>query len=796
MIFRIFKPVFRRVFSCPPGSRALRQVDIIDFLHKLSVTLFYLTYIDSVRFGGLANFRFFEILISIGLLMRNTVSKSKQGKSLGFKLALTNFALTAALTGALVGAIGYAVSTAIEQSEKEDLLSRSEIMMDMIQASDKDLRTRAQHYSKAFRQNLNGEIALVPDFWVDLAGHQTPAMLINGNLINGQTHLVDSMASMTGARFTVFAKQGDEFYRVSTSLLDDKGARSVGTKLDKSTPAYKSAIQGKPYTGLVRLFGKEYMSHYEPLYNAKKEMIGMTLSGMDFSDLMSEYKQAISNLKIEETGYYFVVNSDKTSPEYGNVVLPPSLEGVNMLNVTDNDGNLMIRDMLEKEKGVMSYVWSSPETGEAEPREKIAAYVTIPEWNWMIGGGTSLSEFTGHVSDMIKLFAALGLAGLIAVSALWLALIRKMVSKPIHEVIDAADAIAAGDLTGRIRSQRTDEIGHLVAAINQINDGITSAVNSVRENAQAVAGASTQMANSNAELSARTESQAAALTQTAASTEEMEATVKQNADNAQAANQLANQAADVVKRGSDVVGVAVDTMQGIHQSSKKIEEIVGVIDSIAFQTNILALNAAVEAARAGEQGKGFAVVASEVRNLSARSAAAAKEIKDLIQDSVSRVEQGTLQVNEVGATMQDIMQSITRVNDIMGEISTASNEQSDGVGQIAQAISQIDGVTQQNVSQVEQMSQATQQLRDQAEALVNAVAAFKTGTSGQRAVSHGLASASPGVTIKHHAPVAATVSTAPSRLVAQPALKPVAKPALPVPARRGGVKEEDDFVEW
>jgi methyl-accepting chemotaxis protein len=250
-------------------------------------------------------------------------------------------------------------------------------------------------------------------------------------------------------------------------------------------------------------------------------------------------------------------------------------------------------------------------------------------------------------------------------------------------------------------------------------------VSSVRQGADGVSTASAEIAQGNNDLSARTENQASALEQTAASMEELNSTVKQNADNARQANQLAMQASTVAIQGGEVVGQVVQTMKGINESSQKIADIIGVIDGIAFQTNILALNAAVEAARAGEQGRGFAVVASEVRSLAGRSADAAKEIKQLINASVERVAQGTLLVDQAGTTMTEVVSSIRRVTDIVGEISAASSEQSQGVSQVGEAVNQIDQVTQQNAALVEQMAAAAGSLQTQAAALVQVVSLFK-----------------------------------------------------------------------
>jgi methyl-accepting chemotaxis protein len=299
------------------------------------------------------------------------------------------------------------------------------------------------------------------------------------------------------------------------------------------------------------------------------------------------------------------------------------------------------------------------------------------------------------------------------------------ISRSLDHAVQASNAVAKGDLTMTIRTEGEDEVAKLLQALSAMKDNLARVVSGVRQNSEGVATASAQIAQGNSDLSSRTEEQASALEQTAASMEQLSSTVKQNADNARQANQLALSASTVAVSGGEVVGRVVDTMKGINDSSRKIVDIISVIDSIAFQTNILALNAAVEAARAGEQGRGFAVVASEVRSLAQRSAEAAKEIKALISDSVERVEQGTSLVDQAGATMQAVVTSIRRVTDIMGEISAASTEQSAGVTQVGEAVSQMDQVTQQNAALVEESAAAAESLKVQAVQLVNAVAVFK-----------------------------------------------------------------------
>lgn len=312
-------------------------------------------------------------------------------------------------------------------------------------------------------------------------------------------------------------------------------------------------------------------------------------------------------------------------------------------------------------------------------------------------------------------------------------LLTRSITQPIQVAVTRARQVAQGDLTNDIDVHGRDETATLLGALRDMQDNLKTVVSDVRSNAQSVSMASKEIAQGNNDLSSRTEHQASALEQTAASMEELSSTVQQNAENARQANQLAQRASTVAVQGGEVVAEVVNTMKGINDSSRKIADIIGVIDGIAFQTNILALNAAVEAARAGEQGRGFAVVAGEVRSLAGRSAEAAKEIKSLIGASVERVEQGSALVDRAGTTMTEVVGAIRRVTDIMGEISAASAEQSSGVSQIGDAITQMDHVTQQNAALVEQSAAAASSLQTQAEQLVQAVAAFRLHTQERSA---------------------------------------------------------------
>ena len=319
--------------------------------------------------------------------------------------------------------------------------------------------------------------------------------------------------------------------------------------------------------------------------------------------------------------------------------------------------------------------------------------------------------------------AAGGLGLLLAMAIGWV--LTRSIVQPLHEAVELAERVASGDLTARVSDSGRDEPAQLLAALNRMNTSLARVVHDVRQSSEGVALGTDEIAGGNADRSRRTETQAGSLQQTAASMEQLGQTVRRNAENARQADAMARSASAVAARSGEVFKQLVDTMHAISDSSRRIADIIGTIDGIAFQTNILALNAAVEAARAGEQGRGFAVVASEVRSLAQRSAGAAREIKSLIGSSVERVEQGNALVGQAGASIQDIIGAIQRVSAIIGEISAASGEQSSGVAQIGKAVAQIDQVTQQNAARVEQSAAAAESLKQQAALLVQPVSVFK-----------------------------------------------------------------------
>ncbi|HJV54079.1 MAG TPA: methyl-accepting chemotaxis protein [Noviherbaspirillum sp.] len=413
----------------------------------------------------------------------------------------------------------------------------------------------------------------------------------------------------------------------------------------------------------------------------------------------------------------------------------PELDGSDMSDYKDPTGKRLFMEMAAAVKaggdGFVFYQWNKPGSDALVP--KLSYVRGFAPWGWIVGSGVYMDTVQAtFVSRLIKFtLGALALAGvLLAVCTL----IARGITRPLREAVQIAHTVASGDLTSTIEVRSRDETGQLLEALREMNDGLVKIVSEVRSGTDTIAAASSQIASANIDLAARTEEEASSLEETASAMEQLTGTVRQNADHASQANQLALGASDVAARGGAVVSQVVDTMGAINESAHRIVDIIGVIDGIAFQTNILALNAAVEAARAGEQGKGFAVVAAEVRQLARRAAAAAGEIKSLIDNSVQRIDNGAKLVGQAGTTMREIVVSVRQVTDIMAEITAATQEQRSGIEQVNQAIAQMDQVTQRNAALVEEEAATAETLQQQSIALARTVSVFRLHAAPEPAV--------------------------------------------------------------
>ncbi|PKB20867.1 methyl-accepting chemotaxis protein [Janthinobacterium sp. 64] len=653
-----------------------------------------------------------------------TISFSPRHCSVGGKITVFTVALVSLILASLTTLISIRTSTVLEQRAEAAVTSELNSVMTTTQVFHTAMVNEAASFARLFAAEFPGPFTVDAGAMVAVAGKATPALANGGKVLNLDTALVDRYTAQTGVIATIFAANGDEFVRISTSLKKQDGERAIGTQLDHNHPSFAPLRAGQRFVGMATLFGKQYITQYDPVRDAGGKVVGVLFIGLDISKNLAMLKEKIRQVKIGQTGYIYIVD---TAPgaSYGQLVLHPNSEGKSALDFKASDGRLFIQDMLAQKDGTMRYTWTAPGETAASAREKQLYFRQFKDWQWIIAGGTFTDEITLEARQMRKQLAVSGFIALLVFALLLYWLVRTLVSRPLAAAETAAEQIAAGDLTVHLDTTRLDEIGRLLRAMNRISDNLSQVVGNVRGSAGQIATASGEIASGNLDLSSRTEQQASSLEETAASMEELSSTVRQNVDHAQQASRLARDSSTLAATGGAAVAQVASTMDAIRSSSSKIADIIGVIDGIAFQTNILALNAAVEAARAGEQGRGFAVVATEVRTLAQRSTAAAKDIKDLIQASASTVDLGHAQVSQASATMDTVVASVQQVSTIMAEIAQASDEQRSGIEQVNQAIAQMDQVTQQNAALVEEAAAAADALQEQAHELNQVVGVFK-----------------------------------------------------------------------
>ncbi|WP_180986380.1 methyl-accepting chemotaxis protein [Burkholderia pseudomallei] len=664
--------------------------------------------------------------------------------SVGARLAALSSALFALLFAAFVWALTHAASGQIADQVHARIDEKDRSIAAMIALFDEALTAEASRAMTLFASFLPAGYALDAARTIDVAGVATPALTAGGQTLNLDFSIPDQFLQKSGAIATIFARRGDDFVRVTTSLKKQDGSRAIGTLLDRKGPAYAPLVAGRTYTGLATLFGKRYITQYKPIADASGAIVGALFVGIDIGAEMRLVENGIRQLKIGEHGYYFVLDASD-GPARGTLLVHPARAGQRA-----DDAAAPYAQMLAAREGQLSYTSTDAAAGDDGPRAKFVSFVTVPQWQWLVGGIAIDDEVMADMRATRNRFAAIGCAFVLAFAALFVAVVKRVVSRPLDAAAHASERFAAGDLSVRIgphdkhdkhdkhgkhdardgaarppASGRSDEIGRLVRAVDGIGDGLARIVAQVRRGAADIAHGTVTIAAGSSDMAARIATQASSVEQTAASMEQITAAVQQNADHAAQASALATGASSAATTGGAAVQRVVATMGDIQGVARRIAEITGVIEGIAFQTNILALNAAVEAARAGEHGRGFAVVASEVRALAQRSAAAAKEIDALVGESATTAEHGFRIAEDARAAMQDIVARVDQVRAIIAEISAASREQSSGIEQVNLAVTQIGAATQQNATLIADAERAAAALRDEAAQLAHAVSVFR-----------------------------------------------------------------------
>jgi methyl-accepting chemotaxis protein len=644
--------------------------------------------------------------------------------SVGGKLSVITFILSALFFSIFCMLLGNQAAGLIEKESANEVRVRTTLLVDMIDTFNRQLEDEVAIKARIFQGYFTERISEDPTKTVDIKGRQVSVLKHGAEDLNLDFTIPDKFTTLTGVTATVFVKQGEDFVRISTSLKKEDGSRAVGTPLDHAHPGYARLTAGESYTGMANLFGKLFMTQYNPIKNAEGKVIGALYVGADFSTQVKRIKEKIKSMKIGKTGFFFAVNA-KEGQDLGRAMIHPTKEDMSLMDAKDSDGVAILPVILEKKNGMIRYPSINRELGETRAREKVVSFAYMKSWDWVIAGCTYTDEITTEVTTLKYRFGFMGLLVVLLMTGILYPMIRQIVCIPLGRATAAAKQLATGDLTVSVESASQDEIGQLMRAMNDIGRDLSGIVHRVRTGTDAIVDASREIVSGNADLSVRSETQASSLDDTVSSMVQLTVAVKQNAGSADQANDLVLNASTVATKGGKMVSQVIGTMGVINDSAHKIEDIIGVIDGIAFQTNILALNAAVEAARAGEQGRGFAVVATEVRNLAQRSASAAKEIKTLINDSVEKIRTGSQLANDAGKTMEEILTAVKQVTAIMGEIDTASREQSSGIEQINQAVGKMDEMAHQNAALVHQATTAADAMRDQASELSDLVRTFK-----------------------------------------------------------------------
>ncbi len=646
--------------------------------------------------------------------------------SVGSKLAL----LVLGLMMVAFIVLGLVFSTAskhqVEEGTERALAQQQQQITNTIELFDTTMQASVTRMLNAFLATIPDNFTRIETRRLPIGQRDAPALLNAGFMLNDQSGYLADFAKRTGAPVSFFVRDGDDFVRIATTLKTEDGSSLLGLTLSGGVKEALNA--GQPYTGMLYLAGHHYMTRYRPITDFNDNVIGASFIGVDIGAQIDELYATITSIQLHDKDFSLVAST--AAEQRGQVLTEGPWQGRSLTDFKDEAGRSAMAPLFAADSGQFEYRLAG------EDSSRITRFQHYPAWNWVVATTIDKDEVTAGITRLRNQVFGLALLLALSVAAILYFLERRLISRPLDALVKLAQALARGDLSQRITSQRQDEIGKLTDAMNSIGEDLSRVVGQVRTTTVAVNQAAGEIAQGNEELSARTEQSASSLQETSASMEEITTTVQHSADSAQQASQLVNSTSEQARRGNEDMNKAQASMEDINRSAERINEIISLIDGIAFQTNILALNASVEAARAGEHGRGFAVVAQEVRTLATRSSDASREIRGLIDESISHTQQGVAQVKDASHAMAEILSSVERVNDMIAEISAGAREQSAGVGQVNTAVSELDAMTQQNTTLVNQVSGAARSMSAQAQSLESLMSGFKVAGGHDGANPH------------------------------------------------------------
>ncbi len=674
--------------------------------------------------------------------------------SLSVKLALSVLLVLAAV---MIGSTLYLAQFTTKRMDAKatvDLKQQMLLVINQMQSYNSGLEMTVSGMVSALATRQEGKITVDPGNLVATGTESLPTLLIGDTVVNNNSSTPDAIANtVTGGMASILVRQGDDFYRVATSIKNDKGERTTGAAMGSANPCTAKLLAGADCFGRTRsTTGVELVAKFVPIKDDQNKVIGAFGAAIDISNSMKALKQNLLKVRIGETGYFYAIDA-QPGPGYGNFTIHPTREGKPALGIKDSDGREFLREMVEKRNGELRYPWFDQENGDGGPREKLAVFSEFPEWNWVLAGATYTEEVMRDAHDIRSMLLLSTLIVLFASGGLLVFLVRRQISRPLAMAVELLGNIGKGDLSNRFEIKSRDEIGQLLSSMQMMQTKLAEMIGHVRNSADQVSAAASQVADSSQRVAAVSQQQSEAASGMAASVEELTISIGQVAENATSAQELSANSGRLSQEGSEVVHQAADGITEIAgtvqkssaiirllgEQSGQISTIVNVIKEIADQTNLLALNAAIEAARAGEQGRGFAVVADEVRKLAERTSQSTAQITETISkiqsgtnDAVQSMEAGVNQVNQgivladqAGKAIVQIEETTVSVMRAITDISSAIEEQSQASKEIARGVENIAQTTEENAESMRTSASVAQELQTLAADLQTTVSQFR-----------------------------------------------------------------------